>query len=292
MQGVTVALAAYNTTKGVDVLKTRIITGAVAGIGAIAILLFFPVWAIRLMAAAVLVIAMHELLAAENCKHKGVTVAALAFAAACPFLDMWNGFSLLWIVLIAYMLVLGMLLIISHESLPFEHIAYVLAMSVAVVLPIGSLAYIRALPSHGIAYLFLTMIIAWFSDMGAYFVGSFLGKHKLCEKISPKKTVEGFFGGILTAVLFSLLGAWIYQTAFLDAAGQQVCYWLVALVALVTAPISVVGDLFCSVIKRHRGIKDFGKIFPGHGGILDRFDSLVFVAPILFILCQKLPLIV
>ena len=136
------------------------------------------------------------------------------------------------------------------------------------------------------------MIIAWFSDMGAYFVGSFLGKHKLCEKISPKKTVEGFFGGIVTAVLFSLLGAWIYQTAFLTATGQQVNYWLVALVALVTAPISVVGDLSCSVIKRHRGIKDFGNIFPGHGGILDRFDSLIFVAPILYILCQRLPLVV
>ena len=274
------------------VLKTRIITGAVGGAAAIAILLFFPAWAIRLMVGAILVMAMHELLAAENCQHRGVTVAALIFAAVCPFLDLWNGFSLLWIALIAYVLVLAMLLIVSHESLPFEHIAYVLAMSVAVVLPIGSLAYIRALPSHGIAYLFLTMIIAWFSDMGAYFAGSFLGKHKLCEKISPKKTVEGFFGGIVTAVLFGVLGAWIYQTAFLNAAGQQVNYWLVALIALVTAPISVVGDLFCSVIKRHRGIKDFGNIFPGHGGILDRFDSLIFVTPILYILCQELPLIV
>ncbi len=273
-------------------LKTRIITGAVGGVAAIAILLVFPVWAIRLIVAAVLVVAMHELLAAENCRHKGVTAAAFAFAAACPFLDLWNGFSLLWIALIAYVLTLAVMLIVWHESLPFEHIAYVLAMSVAVVLPIASLAYIRALPSHGIAYLFLSLIVAWFSDMGAYFAGSFLGKHKLCEKISPKKTVEGFFGGIVTAVLFSLLGAWVYQTVSLNATGHQVHYWLVALIALVTAPISVVGDLFCSVIKRHRGIKDFGNIFPGHGGILDRFDSLIFVSPILCILCQELPLIV
>ncbi len=236
-------------------------------------------------------IAMYELLSAVNCKHKGIGIAAVLFAAVCPFLDIAEGFGLIGIALIAYMLVLAILLISSHETLSFEQCAYVLTVSVTVVLPMSSLAYIRAIPTHGIAFIFLTLIIAWFSDMGAYFVGSFLGKHKLCEKISPKKTIEGFVGGIMTAVVFSLLGAWIYQAAFLNAAGQQVSYWLIALIALVTAPISVIGDLFCSVIKRHQGIKDFGNIFPGHGGILDRFDSLIFVAPILYSLCQTLPLI-
>ncbi len=272
-------------------MKIRVITGAVCGIAAIAMLLFFPAWAIRLLASAILFVAMHELLAAGNCEHNGIRVAASLFAVACPFLDMIEGFYLIWIALIVYMLVLAILLILSHETLSFEQCAYVLAVSVTVVMPIGSLAYIRAIPTHGTAFLFFALIIAWFSDMGAYFVGSFFGKHKLCEKISPKKTIEGFVGGIVTAVLFGVLGAWIYQIVFLNAAGQQVSYWLVALIAFVTAPISVVGDLFCSVIKRHRGIKDFGNIFPGHGGILDRFDSLIFVAPILYIFCQVLPLV-
>lgn len=272
-------------------MKVRIITGAVGGVAAIALLLFSPVWLIRLVAALILVIAMYELLSAEQCKHVGVNIAAYAFAASCPFLDMIEGFSLMWIVLLAYMLLLAFFLILSHETVRFEQCANLLALSVMIILPIAGLAYIRAIPVHGKAYLFFPLIIAWFSDMGAYFTGSFLGKHKLCEKISPKKTVEGFIGGIVIAVIFSLLGAFIYQVAVLNAQGLSISYWMVALIALVTAPISVLGDLYCSVIKRHRGIKDFGNIFPGHGGVLDRFDSLIFVAPILYILCQVLPLI-
>ena len=272
-------------------MKVRIITGAVAGFSAIAIFLFCPSIVIRVLTAVVALIAMYELLAAGKCSHKGVMTAAFMFAAACPFLDMFADFSLMWIVLLAYMLALALLMIVSHETLTLQTITYVLAVSVCVVLPISSLAYLRALSDHGKAYLFLPPMIAWFSDMGAYFAGSFFGKHKLCEKISPKKTVEGFFGGIVTSVLFTVLGAWIYQIAVLSADGLQVSYWMIALIALVTAPISVLGDLFCSVIKRQCGIKDFGNIFPGHGGVLDRFDSLIFVAPILYVLCRMLPLI-
>ncbi len=272
-------------------MKTRIITGSVCGALALLVMAFFPPLAMRFVLSAFCVVAMFELLAAESCKHKGVIIAAIVFAAVCPFLDMLDGFLLLWIVLIVYVLLLALMQLTAHHALPFEQITFVLCVSVMVVLPMSSMAYIYAIPVHGRVFMLYAMFIAWFSDIGAYFTGVFFGKHPLCKNISPKKTVEGFIGGILLAVLMSVLGAWAYQTYVLTALGQQINYWMIGLIALGLAPISVVGDLLCSVIKRYRNIKDFGNIFPGHGGVMDRFDSLIFVAPILFVFCQKLPLI-
>lgn len=120
---------------------------------------------------------------------------------------------------------------------------------------------------------------------GAYFVGTFLGKHKLCPTISPKKTVEGLIGGFVVSVLASVLAGWLYQL-YLTSQGitAMVSLWQIALIALLLAPLSVAGDLFASIIKRQCHVKDFGSIMPGHGGVMDRFDSVLFVAPVMFIL--------
>ncbi len=271
-------------------MKTRIITGVVAAVVAVAALIFLPTWAVRIVMALIAVLATYEVLRAGGVKHKDLIVAAMLFAAVCPFADM-VGLGLLWMALMAYAVTIAMLLIVCHQTLPLEQAAFAVFSSVAVVLPLSTLSFIRATGTHGLAYLFLTMIICWCSDTGAYFAGSFLGKHKLCPIISPKKTVEGFIGGIICAVGMALLAAFCYDKAVLID-GEAVVYWRVALAALVCAPLSVVGDLFCSVIKRHFGIKDYGKIFPGHGGILDRFDSLVFVAPLLYMCICYAPFIV
>ncbi len=271
-------------------MKTRIITGVVAAIVAIVALVFLPAWAIRIVMALITVIATHEVLRAGGVKHKGMTALAMLFAVVCPFADMVNGFTLLWIALAVYAVGTALLLIACHKTLPLEHVAFTLFSSVTVILPLSTLSFLRAMDSHGLPYLFLTMVICWGSDTGAYFTGCFLGKHKLCPVISPKKTVEGFVGGIVTAVVMALVAAFCYGK-FALADVEAVVYWQVALAALVAAPLSVVGDLFCSVIKRHYGIKDYGKLFPGHGGILDRFDSLVFVAPLLYLYVSYLPMI-
>lgn len=272
-------------------MKVRVITGVVWTLAMVAMLLLFPTWAMRLLFEAVCILAMRELLAAGSCDHKGVTVAAMLFAAACPFLDMAGDFRLFWVALISYIFTLVVIQIFSFETLKLEKTMYVFAVSVMIVLPIASMAYIRAIPVHGKAFLPFPMIVSWLSDTGAYFTGSFFGKHKLCEKISPKKTVEGFFGGIVCAVLFSMLGAFLYQVVVLNGMGLHISYGFVALAALIAAPLSVLGDLFCSVIKRRFGIKDYGNMFPGHGGIMDRFDSIIFVAPLMYVLCTQLPLV-
>ena len=127
-------------------------------------------------------------------------------------------------------------------------------------------------------YLYLLIFIgAWATDTGAYFVGVLLGKHKLIPEVSPKKTIEGAFGGILGCIvgylIFGLCMELIYD---LDAN-----YIALACVAAFIAIISQIGDLIASYIKREQNIKDYGNILPGHGGIMDRFDSIVAIAPVI-----------
>ncbi|MGN0171564.1 MAG: phosphatidate cytidylyltransferase [Acutalibacteraceae bacterium] len=273
-------------------MKARILTGLIGGSAALLVLLFFPAWAISIVMALVSALGMYELLIVSGyLKHKGLLTAAMAFTLCAPFLLMGGSHFIAVCALVLYVLVLALIQITHHGRLRVEGTGFVFFVSVIVALALSCIAYMRALP-HGIFYVFLAFIIAWLCDIGAYFTGTLFGKHKLCPKISPKKTVEGLVGGIVLSVLCSLLGAWIYEVAVLAPAGQHIVYWQVGLLALLLAPLSVIGDLFCSIIKRQSHVKDFGNVFPGHGGVMDRFDSLLFVAPILFIVCTRLPLVV
>jgi phosphatidate cytidylyltransferase len=130
---------------------------------------------------------------------------------------------------------------------------------------------------YGRYFILIAFVLAFLSDTGAYFAGLYLGKHKLAPVISPKKTVEGMIGGVLAAIVGMLL-----YTLVLDLAFDffQVNYLYAVLYGVVGSLASVFGDLSFSVIKRQCGIKDYGNLIPGHGGILDRFDSMMIVAPL------------
>ena len=130
----------------------------------------------------------------------------------------------------------------------------------------------------GAYHVWLIFISSWGCDTCAYWVGIMMGKHKMTPELSPKKTKEGAVGGILGA---ALLGA-IYGAV----TGGTV--WAYALICAVGGMISMIGDLSASAIKRNQGIKDYGKLIPGHGGILDRFDSVIFTAPNIYFLCVTL----
>lgn len=119
------------------------------------------------------------------------------------------------------------------------------------------------------SYFIWYIIIATYScDTGAYFVGSFFGKHKLCERLSPKKTIEGSVGGIVVSFILSMLFAYFFL--------KEVSMVMLVIASLTLPIVSQIGDLSFSSIKRYFGIKDFSNLFPGHGGILDRVDSLVY----------------
>lgn len=155
--------------------------------------------------------------------------------------------------------------------------ALVVPMFLSTILPISNSKLLVLLP----------FVAAWLTDTGAYFTGVFLGKHKLAPSISPKKTIEGSIGGIIICVLSFLLYGFIIEKFFAANAN----YIALALSGFVLSIIAQLGDLSMSIIKREFNIKDYGVIFPGHGGILDRFDSVLFTAPATFIILQFIQLI-
>lgn len=126
----------------------------------------------------------------------------------------------------------------------------------------------------------LAFLGAWVCDTFAYFVGRFLGKHKLIPEISPKKTIEGSIGGIL----FTIGGFALYGLIVNNAFGQSLSYLKLCVLGLILSIVSQIGDLLASSIKRQYDIKDYGNLFPGHGGVLDRFDSVMLTAPTLFVI--------
>ena len=147
-----------------------------------------------------------------------------------------------------------------------------------VVIPyaFGSFLRLYALGLHR-AFLLLPLLFSFASDTGAFFVGRALGKHKLAPRVSPHKTVEGAVGGLLG----NAAGAMIFALVMNCAVGYSISYGGIILAGVVCSVVAQLGDLSFSLIKREFGIKDYGRIFLEHGGVLDRFDSVLFVAPVL-----------
>jgi phosphatidate cytidylyltransferase len=129
-------------------------------------------------------------------------------------------------------------------------------------------------------------ILIWTNDTFAFIVGKSIGKNKLYEKISPKKTIEGFIGGIIFAIIAGFLISKYYIQASPQFSEKSIMIW--TSIALIVGVFGTIGDLIESKFKRIAGVKDSGKIMPGHGGILDRLDSVIFVAPIIFLFYQIL----
>ncbi len=160
----------------------------------------------------------------------------------------------------------------NHVMLTFFGLFYVAVM-------LSYVYQVREL-SNGIFTVWLVFLSSWGSDTCAYCVGVLFGKRKMAPILSPKKSVEGAIGGLLGAALL----ASIYALCINKFGGAEVEIGIYALIAFISAGISMVGDLAASGIKRDHGVKDYGKLIPGHGGILDRFDSVIFTAPIIYYL--------
>lgn len=155
-----------------------------------------------------------------------------------------------------------------------------------IAINILGIAYIPFLFSHllmienledGNIILWLPFLSAWFTDTFAYFVGIYMGKVKLCPKVSPKKTVEGAIGGIVGSIAMCTITGLVMNRLGVDF---KLIHFVIT--GFLCGFASEVGDLAASYIKRYTGIKDFGNLIPGHGGILDRFDSILFTAPIIY----------
>lgn len=189
-------------------------------------------------------------------------------------------FHFLFSLICLYLIYLLTITIFSKGTLRFEFIASVFTTIFYVVITFTSIVALRYTANGKYIYL-LTFIGPWVSDTFAYFCGRLFGRHKLIPEVSPKKTVEGSIGGIL----FTALGFVIYGVIINTMSDSSVspAYVSLAVTGMITAVISQIGDLAASLIKRNYGIKDYGFIFPGHGGVLDRFDSVLLTAPVLLI---------
>ena len=142
-----------------------------------------------------------------------------------------------------------------------------------------SFIYLSRNLENGIYYVWLIFISSWISDTCAYLVGVTIGKHKLAPVLSPKKSIEGAAGGILGS---ALVGALYGYFVIAPRVNNAHVIWILAVISAIGALISQVGDLAASGIKRNHEIKDYGKLIPGHGGVMDRFDSVIFTAPIVY----------
>ncbi|MED1562158.1 phosphatidate cytidylyltransferase [Alkalihalobacillus alcalophilus ATCC 27647 = CGMCC 1.3604] len=173
-------------------------------------------------------------------------------------------------------LFLLMLTVLSKNKFTFDEVGFVVLSSVYVGFGFHYLLMTREIADIGMWLVFFVLIIIWTTDSGAYFIGRAFGKHKLWPDISPKKTVEGAIGGIISAVVLGTIFYWFFP--IFDH------YFIALFVMLVASTFGQLGDLVESALKRHYSVKDSGTVLPGHGGILDRFDSLIYVMPILHLL--------
>ena len=191
-------------------------------------------------------------------------------------------------IIFTYLLYIMGASVFSKGKLSVSLAATVFMMLTYVVSSFTALSLIRYIKGGEVIFV-LVFIVAWISDAGAYFVGSLLGKHKLIPEVSPKKTVEGAIGGIVIAILAFLLYGWGVEL-FTD---YEANYAVLAISGGILAVISQVGDLIASLLKREHGIKDYSNILPGHGGIMDRFDSIIAVStPLLAIAFIAAPFVI
>lgn len=275
---------------------TRIITAVVGIAVAIGILFLSATPVYNLAVSLLTVIMLHELLSACGCiRYKFHSIVCVIFAAVMPFLAEFEGMEAKYLLGTFCILLIFIGYIAGHKNITFEKICCMLAVTLLTTLSMCCLVSLKNLDKvHGVCYVILCLAGAWLGDSGAYFVGTFLGKKfskRLCPEISPKKTVVGAIGGVITVGIVFAVYAFFYRLVQ-GYLGQsfEVNYPVLVLIGFVCGVLGIVGDLSASLIKRQSGIKDFGNIMPGHGGIMDRFDSVLFVAPFMMFVLSHVTL--
>lgn len=259
--------------------KTRLISGIVLVIIALATIISGS-WILFFTLLAVSLIGMRELYKVMKVSDEHVTVLELVgyLGAVLYYIAMKTDFGNYGTMAIIISMIL--ILFVYVFGYPKYHAEQVMAAFFGVIYVAVMLSFIyltRSLPD-GKFLVWLIFLCSWGCDTCAYCVGMLIGKHKMAPVLSPKKSIEGAVGGVAGAALLGVIYAAATQ-------GKMAEY---ALICAVGALISMVGDLAASAIKRNQNIKDYGKLIPGHGGILDRFDSVIITAPVIYYLAKTI----
>ena len=273
-------------------MKQRIL-GAVVGIPLLlAVLCWAPDWATALLLAALSVIAAHELLTAvcgaEKAKRwtalpavTGALVIAAVYFSGEHYADSPAGTVLRWLIAAAVLaLLLASVLTYGRPgALVLQDVCVMAVAGLVIPWAFSCMLQLRMLP-HGAGMVLMPLVAAFCSDSAALFTGMACGRHKMAPLVSPHKTVEGALGGIAGGVV----GMVIFRIVFYFCTLVPLHIGWCVVIGLAGALMGELGDLSFSVIKRQVGIKDYGRLLPGHGGVLDRFDSVLFAAPMIWMI--------
>ena len=270
-------------------MKTRLISA-----GVLLPLLCLVIWVLpeiifTILVGAMAAVAAYELLFCtgliRNMRLVIYCMVAAFGTALWSHWDMHQGWGMLGLLVFVTALFTEMML--NHVKVRFDKIG--LCVVGGILIPYLLTSLIRILGTYtGPHTIVIPFILAFLPDSGAYFAGRYFGKRKLAPVISPKKTVEGAVGAALTAIIGRILYSVIMDLAF----HKDVDYAIALLYGVLGAGADIFGDLMFSAIKRQTGIKDYGNLIPGHGGILDRFDSMLMVGPLVEVLLILLPVVV
>ena len=273
-------------------MKTRVIT-AVVGLAVLAVVLaLFDTIVFDFVLSAICLLAIHEVFSAMGFGKKQWYL----YVAAVPFtlLVMLTSSEAVRALILPFSFLLVLFFNvcqIAHvQTLDFGKLSGYVYFSGVIVFCFYSLIHLkRCLPFaqyryDAIYFILLILCFAWGGDTAAYFAGRAFGKHKLAPIVSPHKTVEGAIGGVFGSVLAGVVLTLVYsllssQYNVITLQVQPRHYLILVVMGAIASVLGILGDLFASSVKRQVGIKDYGTIFPGHGGILDRFDSVMFIAP-------------
>lgn len=257
-------------------LKQRVITGVALVIVLIAVLAlgtpFVEIAVVLLAAMAIL----EFFNATKLVNNKKMLITSVVGTACLVAVQAFEG-ALFNPVMYVFMAALFIIYMTNMNTIMFQDIAETFFLTVYVSFMFGHVILVRN-ADNGHLLIWLVFVGAFVTDTAAMFGGKFFGRHKLCPKLSPKKTIEGSLCGIVGCVVATLIYCLVCQIGF----DVQPNYGWAVVVGLGSSIISQIGDLSASCIKRQFGIKDYGKIMPGHGGIMDRCDSLIFVAPFVY----------
>ena len=273
-------------------MKQRILVAVVGIPLLLAVLCWAPDWATALLLAALSVIAAHELLTAvcgaEKAKRwtalpavTGALVIAAVYFSGEHYADSPAGTVLRWLIaaVVLALLLASVLTYGRPGALVLQDVCVMAVAGIVIPWAFSCMLQLRMLP-HGAGMVLMPLVAAFCSDSAALFTGMACGRHKMAPLVSPHKTVEGALGGIAGGVV----GMVIFRIVFYFCTLVPLHIGWCVVIGLAGALMGELGDLSFSVIKRQVGIKDYGRLLPGHGGVLDRFDSVLFAAPMIWMI--------
>lgn len=259
-------------------LRTRVLT-AVIGIPFLIIFLLADPLCLAGLSAVAVVIGLNEYYRAVKINDKkGICFTGYVFGIIFVFGAWFNKEIYMVLIFLLFISLCGQMLF-NHSKVNIDDTSKIIFSLIYISFFISNVNYIRIMKPYGEYYIWLMFLGAFITDSCAFFVGKAIGKHKLCPSISPKKTVEGAVGGVIGTGIVFIGFAYIVNTFF----NLDFSFIKIFILGIIVAVISEIGDLTASIIKRKYEIKDFGNILPGHGGILDRCDSVILVAPVMYL---------